>query len=443
MENESTKRLLKSVNDIKSMINLSSGFWKEKISSYSVNSNSISSEQCEKLSKVSNQVDEKFSIMSNSYLNSTCSNLNETPKNNFLGFEAESYNFSESDRICDEADMLFMNFNSSNNYDLMNNTLPLYEEDPFQNIINHDTKFELESLAANGEQSKRRWKRVEDIKIIEMVEVYGKNWKLMEKKMQGRTAESIKDRFLNKLDPNLKTCKFSQEEDELIIKLHNKYGTRWNEISKFFPNRNAYMIKNRFYSSIRNKIRFPNNSNEELSYMYNNNEGIFISSANHNGNNVAFNDNNQNSLINSDISFQIPMNKMTFQKQNSNTGLLNDQTHILHQGLPNMLKSNANNLFALPQQDECGNVTFDELFKIQNPSFLNDQNENEVSFFNQGISHNQPSLNMFSSKNMPFLTVSDQHRDLKEKYSQLEELFNKIVLLGEAQFKNFKINGNN
>jgi len=56
-----------------------------------------------------------------------------------------------------------------------------------------------------------------------------------------------------KLDPNVKNSKFTEEEDTLIIKLHEEYGSKWFEISRQFKNRNAKMIKKRFQSYLKYK----------------------------------------------------------------------------------------------------------------------------------------------------------------------------------------------
>jgi hypothetical protein len=69
--------------------------------------------------------------------------------------------------------------------------------------------------------------------------------------MKSRNGKQIRDRFINILDPEIKKGKFTDEEDDKLIKLYMKNGPRWAYISNFFPNRTADMIKNRFHSSIK------------------------------------------------------------------------------------------------------------------------------------------------------------------------------------------------
>lgn len=104
----------------------------------------------------------------------------------------------------------------------------------------------------------KKWTRNEDILLIELTETYGHNWQIISQNLPERTSEEIQERFEKKLDPNLKRCKFEKEEDELIISLYEKYGNKWNEIAKFFKDRNSSMIKNRYYSFLKKKYNDNN-----------------------------------------------------------------------------------------------------------------------------------------------------------------------------------------
>ena len=97
------------------------------------------------------------------------------------------------------------------------------------------------------------WSRNEDIKLMELIETHGFNWEKLSLEMN-KPIENIQDRYSNKLDPILKRSKFTEEEDINIINLHQKYSNKWNEIATHFPERNAAMIKNRFYSVLRKKV---------------------------------------------------------------------------------------------------------------------------------------------------------------------------------------------
>jgi hypothetical protein len=120
-----------------------------------------------------------------------------------------------------------------------------------------------------SDTNKSKWNRNEDIQLLEMIESYGQNWAYIASQMPSRSAEDVMQRYILKLDPKLKRSRFEKEEDELILKLHDKYGNKWNEISKYLPNRNSAMIKNRYYSYLKKKYKESNTvetlSNYELS----------------------------------------------------------------------------------------------------------------------------------------------------------------------------------
>ena len=86
---------------------------------------------------------------------------------------------------------------------------------------------------------------------MKLYKEHGKNWSEISKFMPHRTGKQIRDRFLNALDDNLNKEKFSQEEDDKIIKLYKSYGNSWCRIAKRLKGRTGDMVKNRFYSSLK------------------------------------------------------------------------------------------------------------------------------------------------------------------------------------------------
>lgn len=104
------------------------------------------------------------------------------------------------------------------------------------------------------EKSKmRNFSRQDDIKLIEIVEKYGRNWEQIATFFPGYSPGHLEERYVNKLDPQLKRSKFTPEEDDKILSLYNQFGNNWKEIASHFPDRNANMIKNRFYSFLKKK----------------------------------------------------------------------------------------------------------------------------------------------------------------------------------------------
>ena len=101
------------------------------------------------------------------------------------------------------------------------------------------------------------WSIEEDKSILELVKTFGKSWSKISRILSTRNGKQIRDRYINVLDPRIKKGKFTEEEDNLLIKLYLYHGPSWSNISKHFANRTADMVKNRFHSSIK-KIFFGN-----------------------------------------------------------------------------------------------------------------------------------------------------------------------------------------
>lgn len=97
------------------------------------------------------------------------------------------------------------------------------------------------------------WTVDEDILLLNLIKRFGKNWSLISKYMSSRSGKQIRDRYLNTLDPELNKEKFTEEEDQMIIRYYSMYGTLWSKIAKYFKGRTGDMIKNRFYSSLRKR----------------------------------------------------------------------------------------------------------------------------------------------------------------------------------------------
>ena len=101
---------------------------------------------------------------------------------------------------------------------------------------------------------KGAWGKEEDEKLLMLHEKYGKNWAAISKEMPHRTGKQIRDRFLNSLDTKFERGKFTEEEDQTIIKYYKLYGNSWAKIAKKLKTRTGDMVKNRFYSSLKKTI---------------------------------------------------------------------------------------------------------------------------------------------------------------------------------------------
>lgn len=68
-----------------------------------------------------------------------------------------------------------------------------------------------------------------------------------------RTGKQVRERYINKLDPEISKANWEEEEDKLIFSYFTQFGPKWSEISKLLRGRPENMVKNRFYSHIKKK----------------------------------------------------------------------------------------------------------------------------------------------------------------------------------------------
>ena len=98
------------------------------------------------------------------------------------------------------------------------------------------------------------WRKEEDELILSLIKKYGKNWSKISHLIKTRNGKQIRDRYINILAPNINKTKFSEEEDNLLLRLYKKFGPKWSKIHNYFKGRTTDMIKNRFHSTLKRKF---------------------------------------------------------------------------------------------------------------------------------------------------------------------------------------------
>ncbi|CAA2978415.1 transcription factor MYB114-like [Olea europaea subsp. europaea] len=118
-------------------------------------------------------------------------------------------------------------------------------------------------MALNDDKSAKRvlkkgvWTAEEDGKLADYIEKYGpKKWRTVATKSGlNRCGKSCRLRWLNYLRPNIKRGNISDEEVDLILRLHKLLGNRWSLIAGRLPGRTDNEIKNYWHSHLSKKLK--------------------------------------------------------------------------------------------------------------------------------------------------------------------------------------------
>ncbi|KAI3913949.1 hypothetical protein MKW98_010761 [Papaver atlanticum] len=104
--------------------------------------------------------------------------------------------------------------------------------------------------------NKGAWTKEEDDRLIAHIRAHGEGcWRSLPKAAGLlRCGKSCRLRWINYLRPDLKRGNFTEEEDELIIKLHSLLGNKWSLIAGRLKGRTDNEIKNYWNTHIRRKL---------------------------------------------------------------------------------------------------------------------------------------------------------------------------------------------
>ncbi|KAK3033625.1 hypothetical protein RJ639_033750 [Escallonia herrerae] len=104
--------------------------------------------------------------------------------------------------------------------------------------------------------NKGAWTKEEDQRLISYIRLHGEGcWRSLPKSAGLlRCGKSCRLRWINYLRPDLKRGNFTDEEDELIIKLHSLLGNKWSLIAGRLPGRTDNEIKNYWNTHIKRKL---------------------------------------------------------------------------------------------------------------------------------------------------------------------------------------------
>ncbi|KAM1397803.1 hypothetical protein ACFX2I_015340 [Malus domestica] len=111
-------------------------------------------------------------------------------------------------------------------------------------------------MGGGNEYKKGLWTVEEDKILTDYITLHGKGKWNRVNKVSGlkRSGKSCRLRWMNYLSPSVKRSDFSEEEDDLIIRLHNLLGNRWSLIAGRVPGRTDNQVKNHWNGHLSKKL---------------------------------------------------------------------------------------------------------------------------------------------------------------------------------------------
>jgi hypothetical protein len=98
------------------------------------------------------------------------------------------------------------------------------------------------------------WTAAEDEMLAQAVGQLGpKRWTDVARFVPSRTSKQCRERWFNRLCPEIKHEPFEPWEDQIIIERQKELGNRWSLIARMLPGRSTNAIKNRWYSGLKSE----------------------------------------------------------------------------------------------------------------------------------------------------------------------------------------------
>jgi len=133
---------------------------------------------------------------------------------------------------------------------------------PITSILPWNMNYIIEPLIMIPESSvktgpkKQKFSQEEDQLLTSLVQKYGTDdWIKVSEEMENRNPRQCRERWNNYVNPSLQNDQWTYEEDCLLVSKYAEYGSHWNKVSKFFPKRSDNAVRNRWHTLLRRSAK--------------------------------------------------------------------------------------------------------------------------------------------------------------------------------------------
>lgn len=102
---------------------------------------------------------------------------------------------------------------------------------------------------------KNKFTPQEDLYLKMLVLRFGEDWNMVASMMKTRNPRQCRERWINYISGRVSNKPWTEEEDQKLKDLHEKYGPKWVKIASFFQDRSDISLKNRWNIFMRQERR--------------------------------------------------------------------------------------------------------------------------------------------------------------------------------------------